>query len=268
MSENSDFEILSGGNINGAIERYGEAIHRPGLWKPEVHAFLRFLEERKVPGVPRFLGLDEQEREILSYLPGYVPGNSFPQCEDFVWSDENVIAIGRFLRRFHDASEAFLPQAEVMNWASPFAREEWGAICHNDAAPYNFAFEGGVATGLIDFDMTYPAPRLWDIAYTVYTTIPLGTYEPAGSRSTRPYGPSDAETRRYRLGLFFDAYGIPIPEDLYVWVARRLQELCDFIRREAANGNEAFRKMEEEGHAAFYEGEIEFLRANHGDWRI
>jgi hypothetical protein len=42
-----------------------------------------------------------------------------------------------------------------------------------DFAPYNHVFRDGQFVGAIDFDICYPGPRLWDLAYTAYRYVPL-----------------------------------------------------------------------------------------------
>ncbi|WP_162710286.1 hypothetical protein [Rhizobium leguminosarum] len=56
------------------------------------------LEEQKFGGVPRFQGLDERNREILSFLPGNVPRD----LDHF--DDKQLSAAAALLRRFHDAT--------------------------------------------------------------------------------------------------------------------------------------------------------------------
>lgn len=34
-------------------------------------------------------------------------------------------------------------------------------------------FKGGRSTGVIDFDTASPGPRIWDMAYPAYRSIPL-----------------------------------------------------------------------------------------------
>ncbi len=48
-------------------------------------------------------------------------------------------------------------------------------ICHNDFATYNIIFNHEKPVGIIDFDLAFaaPGPRLWDMAYTLYTCVPL-----------------------------------------------------------------------------------------------
>ena len=71
-------EILPGGNTDGAV-RIGGVVYKRALpWTLSVHALLRYLEEAGVDGVPRTLGFDDQGRQMLTYLPGEVIGDSSP----------------------------------------------------------------------------------------------------------------------------------------------------------------------------------------------
>lgn len=49
--------------------------------------FSQYLEFKKCNRVPRFLGDDENNREILSFLHEYVSGNNFLNCHAIVWTD-------------------------------------------------------------------------------------------------------------------------------------------------------------------------------------
>ena len=59
-------------------------------------------------------------------------------------------------------------------------------ICHNDFAPYNLMFEGTAPTGVIDFDVASPGPRVWDMGYTAYRFVPLTDSGQPGRRLSRP----------------------------------------------------------------------------------
>ncbi|OBZ19461.1 hypothetical protein A8L34_08165 [Bacillus sp. FJAT-27264] len=143
-------------------------------------------------------------------------------------------------------------------------------ICHNDAAFYNLVFRNGQPAALIDFDMAGPGPRLWDIAYTLYTSIPLGDFMPyfsSGKMEIVPYQhEKHAAERRRRIHLFFKSYGITVPNNLREWIIERLIVLCDTIKNFAANGNQAFQKMIDEGHLAHYENEVAFVDDHFDDW--
>ena len=186
---------------------------------------------------------------MLTFLPGESVGDAFPDCDPFIWSEENVTAAGRFLRRYHDASAGFL--SRVDQWPNArFPREQWEVLCHNDAAPYNFVYQNKVMSGLIDFDVASPGPRMWDIAYTLYTCIPL-----AGYRLEEEAG------RPERVRRFFEAYGMEQPADWYEWVIRRIQGMVDLIEEKAAAGDAVFIRMKENGDADYYRREVTFLES-------
>src|SRR6266542_1415865 len=63
---------LSGGFVND-VARMRDTVHRPVAARGAfVHQLLGYLEERGWRGAPRFLGIDAQGREILTYLDGHV----------------------------------------------------------------------------------------------------------------------------------------------------------------------------------------------------
>ncbi|WP_342346143.1 hypothetical protein [Paenibacillus mangrovi] len=123
---------------------------------------------------------------------------------------------------------------------------------------------------LIDFDMASPGPRIWDIAYTLYTSVPLASFEPTlFDATTVLYSPDlHAGNRSRRIALFFENYGMEIPDNLKQWVIKRLQALCTTLSQGAADGVEAFVKMVDDGHLSHYEDEIKFLTLHFDDWSM
>ncbi|WP_340024016.1 aminoglycoside phosphotransferase family protein [Paenibacillus sp. FSL K6-1096] len=261
-------ERLTGGNVNELV-RIGDTVRRPtGYWSPNVHELLLHLEQQEFAGAPRFFGLDEEGREIVSFLPGEVAGNDYPELAPYMWSDRVLTGIARLLRRYHDATQGFVPKAD-RQWQHIYTgAEAQEVICHNDAAPYNMVFQHEQPVALIDFDTAGPGPRMWDIAYSLYTSVPLAGFAPdyaTGSTVAYDSGLHGADRGR-RISLFFEAYGLPVPEDLQSWVIRRLHAMCDTLRKGAAEGHPAFVTMVEEGHLAHYEREIEFVSSHYGEW--
>ncbi|AIQ59122.1 aminoglycoside phosphotransferase [Paenibacillus borealis] len=261
-------EILTGGNVNHIV-RKADTVRRPaGDWSPNVHGLLQHLEKQGFGGAPRFLGMDPSGREILSYIPGEVPGNDYPELKAYMWSDGTLASLARLLRSYHDATEGYKSDSEgswQLSYASTKAHE---VICHNDAALYNVVFQNAVPVAFIDFDMAGPGPRMWDIAYSIYTSVPLASFAPDySSGSTVAYQSNvHAADRRQRIQLFFEAYGIPVPNDLHTWIIERLTVLCGTLKNGAASGNAAFIKMVEEGHLAHYEHEIRFIAGHYAEW--
>jgi len=207
-----DGQVLSGGNSN-AVVRVGETVRRvPGPWTPAVHSLLRTLRDTGVYEVPEPFGIDEQGREVLSYLPGDVGNYPLP---DWLWMPAILDGAGRLLRRVHDASVPLVGQD--LAWKLP-SHEPIEVICHNDVAPYNMAFISGQVAGLFDFDTASPGPRIWDLAYLGYRLAPL--VEDAG------IGISDDE-RLARLDRLIHAYGMPFSRvDVLRAVAARLLDLA------------------------------------------
>ena len=120
---------LEGGNVDDVV-RVGDTVHRTaGPWTPTIHALLRHVRAAGVACVPEALGIDEQGREVLSWLPGEVGGWPVP---DWVWSAQTRAEVGAMLRAVHDASVDFSPADAV--WRSP-AHEPQEVVCLNDAAP-------------------------------------------------------------------------------------------------------------------------------------
>jgi hypothetical protein len=235
-------EPLAGGNLTPVV-RVGTTVRRAqGAWSPAVHALLRHLEQVGFAGAPRFLGVDSQGRETLSFLPGTV-GFS-PE----VWRDEALLAAARLLRQYHDATRSFQPPSDArwqMTHPDPSQHE---VLCHNDLAPYNLVFVEGLPTGIIDFDLAGPGPRLWDLAYVIYWFAPLYPHELPMAR-----GLDDLAQTSRRVHQFCAAYGVAYTPRLLDMVEARLAEMCDRLSGRAADGDPTAQRMIAEGHLAGYQ---------------
>jgi hypothetical protein len=140
---------LLGGRITPGVVRVGATVRRPvGPHSPFVHELLLALEQAGFRGAPRFLGVDERGREILSFIEGVVPHDL-----DEGLTDEQLVAAAALLRRYHQAT-AGLALA---------SGEE--CVCHNDISPVNTVFVDDRPVASIDFDMAKPGPTMRDISY-------------------------------------------------------------------------------------------------------
>lgn len=260
-----DEEILTGGNINKVV-KVGETVRRESKPNPYISDLLKYLEKVGCPYVPRYLGVDEKGREILSYIDGVVPGNDYPEIEGYMWSDVVLVELAKLLRNFHDATVGFTTSETSSNDYPEKSLHE--VICHNDVALYNVVFKDKLPVGIIDFDMVGLGPRIWDIAYTLYTSVPLAGFMPSGEDYTVvEYNKTDhASTRKERIKLFFDSYGMNVPANLREWVISRINVMCTTLSDRAASGDPAFIKLVQEGHLAHYKKEVEFLEKHFDDW--
>lgn len=249
---------LSGGNVSTVV-RVGNTVRRAqGPWSPAVHELLRHLESRGFSEAPRFLGIDEQGREMLTFIDGEI-GN-YP-LKAYMWSDEVLQEVAQLLRRFHAATAAFVP-APGASWQFEYpdvTRHE--VICHNDVAPYNMVYVDGRPAALIDFDTAGPGPRLWDVTHAAYRFVPLLHID---NDVMRQAGLTDPTQQARRLKLFCSAYGLAQPRAVLDTLEPRLQAMCTTIIELASNGNAAFQRMLAEGHLQHYQREIEALHHYRG----
>lgn len=199
----------------GDVVREGDTVIRAaGEWTPAVHRLLTHLGDAGVRGVPKPLGMTDDQREVLSFVEGAVPTYPMPE---WAWAETALESAAHLLRRVHDATaDADLPGP----WRSP-VREPIEVICHNDFAAYNLVFDGESVVGAIDWDFASPGPRLWDIAYLAYRIVPL-------SHGDRRDGFTDEE-RWGRLQRLLAAYGCEAhPREVTTVLQERLLALAAF----------------------------------------
>ena len=241
---------LEGGNMTTVV-RVGDTVRRgAGPWTPAVHALLRHVRAEGFRFGPEPLGIDAQGREILTYLPGHAAG--YPLA-DFVLCERTLTAVTRALRAYHDATAAFAaPPGASWQWPD---REPVQVICHNDWAPYNLLFDGEDLTGVIDFDLASPGPRVWDMAYAAYRFVPLA----APDNEDVPHPGADGQARR--LERFCAVYGDPAigPREVVDAAVERLRALHAFMHREACAGNAAQQAIIDRGRGLMYEDDAAYL---------
>lgn len=152
-----DEQILKGGRSNAVVVKVGDTIHRTiGKNSEFVHSFLKLLEEKGFHYAPRFLGIDEQGHEILSFIDGDVSHTKVN------WTDENLTKMVQIIKAFHDTTAG----SDLANGKE--------VVCHKDIAPWNIVVKNGVPVGLIDFDGASPGNRVDDLAYFLWTFLELG----------------------------------------------------------------------------------------------
>lgn len=232
---------LHGGTANrGLVVRVGNTVRRPLLHGSEgARALLMHLEKVGFDSAPRFLGLDDRGREVLSYIPGETVTPPYPP-----WSmtDTALRSVARLLYRYHEAVAGFDPGDH--SWAEPVpAAYDEGLVSHNDPNLDNVVFRNGEAVALIDFDLAGPGSALWDVAAAIRLWAPL-----------RPDADIDDPRRGRtltRLRVFADAYGLDDSDRTrLVDAAARNHTWCmDYVRRGAANGHPWFSRRWNGGEA-------------------
>lgn len=198
-----EIELKGGKSTNNVIRR-GSNVHRSkGSHSPFVHALLKFLEMKNLNFVPKFLGEDENDREILTYINGEVPK------ELKVFEDFQLKAAAYLIRNFHQATERCLLASNNE------------IVCHNDLTPCNFVFVNSIPIAIIDFDAAAPGTRLRDLGYAVWQWCDLGNEN------------ISLETQAIRIKMFLSSYGISKFREILPSILIRQEELIKFCQKKS-----------------------------------
>lgn len=223
---------LEGGIANrGRVVRVGETVRRPlRPTSSATHALLQYLGRVGFDGAPKFLGIDVQGREVLSYIPGAAVTPPYP-----AWSLTNaaLLSVALLLKRYHEAVVDFDFSGHTWPQSAP---EPYSGelISHNDPNLDNVVFREGQAVAFIDFDLASPGSRLWDVAAAVRLWAPLrADVDITDARKGRAL-------ERFRR--MTDAYGLDQTERANIVNAIRKNHdwLYSIIRSGADHGNAGF----------------------------
>jgi hypothetical protein len=168
---------LRGGSVS-SVARVGDTVRRrPGVRAGFVHELLGFFQQSGWSGAPRFLGFDEQGREILSFMDGYVAWRTDALTRAGVSGEASLVGVAELVREFHDLTAG-----------TPLAGDQ-EVVCHNDLAPKNTVYGDGGAglrpVAFIDWDLAAPGRRIHDVAHVCWQYLRLGPgaeTEPAARR--------------------------------------------------------------------------------------
>nr|WP_234341456.1 aminoglycoside phosphotransferase family protein [Streptomyces sp. NRRL S-646] len=250
-----DEQPLSGGNVSDGVVRIGDTVRRPaGPWTPAVHALLTHLHEAGFHAAPRPLGIDDQGREVLTFVPGAV---IWPDRFALVEPTVGLVRVARLVRDFHDAVKDFTPPPDA-RWQVLVPAEGADIIAHQDLAPWNLVVGGEEEWAFIDWDTAAPGSRLWDVAYAIRGFVPLSAHPDWRS--------PDAAAR---LRLFADAYGLDETErrTLVPMLGRRTRAMHDFLRDQSDRGHQPWARLWAEGHGDAWRGDAEYMEERQERWK-
>jgi hypothetical protein len=151
---------LAGGATNDGVFRVGDTVRRPG--SPLMREVLRHLERAGFDAAPRWLGVDDRGRDVLTWIEGETftdRSRMHPYIGDppvrIAFGDEQFAAAMRLLRRYHDAFEG-------------------DVVCRGDFGPWNLVWRQGLPVAVIDFDDVYRGAAADDVGYALRTFVSYG----------------------------------------------------------------------------------------------
>lgn len=211
---------LLGGDVSVGVVKVGNTVRRPlGPNSAVIHAVLEHLERVGFAGAPRYLGVDGQDREVLTFLDGEVAGRPRPS---WIGDEDRLRSVAVLLRDYHQAMAGFvIPKGMEPDWGIPdlpglpdvTPARPVEVLGHQDITPENVVFVDGRARALIDFDLLKPATRLQDVVNALVWWAPLA--DPVDRYPEM----ADLDALR-RCRIFADAYGLgPDPRQDLVEVA-------------------------------------------------
>ena len=194
---------LTGGRNTAEVVRIRDTVRRSrGAGASFAAQVLAVLESVGYPYSPRHLGIDDHDRDVLSYIPGRTTDHPSQRRRD-------AYAVGgRMLRELHDATSGHVLAADQE------------CVIHGDPGPFNTIFRDGRPVAFIDWDSCRPGKRPEDLAYMAWTwCIQSAGHVPVGQQAVR--------LRRLR-----DGYGCAETDSLLDMMTVRQSQI---VEREAAN---------------------------------
>ncbi|WP_410671392.1 phosphotransferase [Amycolatopsis sp. cmx-4-68] len=244
---------LHGGNVSTGVVRVGQTVRRPsGPWTPAVHSLLAHLHAVGFTGAPKPLGIDDKNREVLSFIPGTV---AWPDHFDMLEPDKRLARVAQIIRDFHDAVTGFIPPSDA-RWQILIPANGSDIIAHHDLAPWNLVI-GRPHWAFIDWDTAAPGTRLWDVAYALHGFVPLSA-DPRWNRA-------DAG---HRIRVFADAYGLGETQrhELIPLLAARSRSMATFIATQAAAQRQPWTQLWHDGHGEVWQADADYIDQHTPDW--
>ncbi|WP_238430626.1 aminoglycoside phosphotransferase family protein [Frankia nepalensis] len=249
-----DYQVLQD-DPHRRVVRIGDTVRRPvHPWSASVHELLRYLREIGFLYAPRLLGIDDEGREVLSYIGGESGGRAWAKVAE----NEGLVAMARLLRGYHEAVRGFSPVAEA-GWAARTGAVNTGElVCHGDFGPWNLVWRGYRPVGILDWDYAWPARPIHDVAYALEYVAPFRD----DGTCLRWLGYSAPPDRRRRLEVFAEAYGLSSTVGLVDEVVAQQRAVWQRARLLAAQGRQPQVAWRESGVLDAAAERIRWSRAN------
>ncbi|MGW4330398.1 phosphotransferase [Nocardia sp. NPDC004573] len=190
-----------------------------------MHGLLDWFERSGWTGAPRLLGMDDQGREILTYVDGHVPLDGLLSTS--TGSRAALARVAELIREFHDLT------------AGTYLAAGTEVVCHNDLSPRNTVYrerdDGMWPVAFLDWDLAAPGRRIHDLAHVCWQFLDLGP------------GVSDLFGTATLLRLLCDAYGSDERDELIDTVLWWQERCRNGIETAATAGDPAMIRLRAAG---------------------
>jgi tRNA A-37 threonylcarbamoyl transferase component Bud32 len=192
--------------------RIGDTLRRPRTENTEfVQHVLRHLEGAGVRWAPRALGIDDRDREVVSWIPG-ATATSGHQI--------HLVTLVGIVRELHDLT------AELV--------DDGACVIHDDLQPRNVVVRNRVPVGLIDWEQSRPGQRVEDVAKLCWSFI-------------EPTPGADPVRLGARWRELVDAYGLQEPDQLVTTALAQIDACAEDIERGAARDSGRHQSLADRG---------------------
>ena len=237
------------------VGRIGSTVvRRTGWWSPAVHDLLQHLERAGFAESVRFLGLDSDGNEVLTYIEG----TSGLDAWALVVPEEGLREYARLVRRYHDAVHDYVPAADREWMTEAHGLRVGEIVTHGDLGPWNTVWREGRAIGLLDWDLAGPRPALHDIGYALEYVAPFRDDATCVEELSYPSRPDRAR----RIGIFAEAYGLPSTAGLVDAVIAQQEATLRYTRRLAERGLHPHAEWIANGFEGEQQARIDWSRAH------
>ena len=190
---------LSGGCVTGVV-RVGDTVRRQqGRWSAAVHDVLRYLATVGFDGAPRLIGIDHDDREVLTWIEGDAATRPWPRA---LLENHGLASLGRLLRRYHEAVADYRPPDDAVWWTGRRRLGRGEIVRHGDLGPWNTIWSNEAPVAFIDWDFAEPGLPVQDLAELAFFAVPM-----RDDAHCVECGFKTVPDRRHRFGALLDAYG-------------------------------------------------------------
>jgi len=148
---------FTSGESNQKVVKVGDTVRKEPSENSElVREVMAVLSNNNFQYSPKYLGIDQKGREIMTYIEG----EQMNHTEITVDLMKQTLKV---LKQFHNI------------FSTSDLSQDQETVLHTDYAPWNLIVKEGKLVGVIDFDKVIPGKRIYDVAYICWNLLDIGS---------------------------------------------------------------------------------------------